>query len=262
MSHQRWRRVAALAFIMPLALASCVASGTTGTTGITSTSPVAPTATAPPTTVPAPTVVATTAAPSTTQAEAQRPPIADGPCSAAALGNFYEEALFDFEAAPAPGQAPVETTRIALIEAAIACDFDTLVAWAWNDVPPNGFGWGTFWGEPNLSVTRLRDLDSTDNALWDLAVALIYLEPYWDFVECEDDPNRSWACGMDWYEWPDIRAPEDYPLAWLDRLALIEGLSADELRQRLRGGYSPFAIAISTAGDWIAAYPRKPCSNC
>lgn len=262
MSHRRWRRVEALALGMPLALASCVASDTTATTGTTSTSPPVMTTAVSPITAPESTVVATTAAPTTVPAEAPRPPVADGPCSAAALGSFYREFLYDFVAAPAPGEAPVETTRIALIEAAIACDFDAVVAWAWNDVPPNGFGWGTFWGEPNLSVTRLRHLDSTRSALWDLAVALIYLEPYWDFIECEDDPNRSWACGMDWFEWPDVRALADYPSSWLERLALIEGLSVDALRQWLQGGYTPFSVAISTEGRWIAAYPRQLCSDC
>jgi len=146
-------------------------------------------------------------------------------------------------------------TRETLIDAAIACDFELLVALAWADVPANPFGWGTFWGEPNLNVAKLRQLDVTQNALWDLAVALIGTVPIWEFSECEGG-GGAWYCGLEWYEWPVTRGrgPWDFSADQLERLALLDGTTPEEFADRLRDGYSTFGVVISTEGQWMAAY--------
>jgi hypothetical protein len=159
----------------------------------------------------------------------------------------------------------VAATRDVLIDAALACDFEQLAALAWVDVPLNESGWGTFWGEATLTSETLRRLDRTQNALWDLAVALIYTQPVWEFSECEDG-GTGWYCGLEWYIWPRSRGFTPSSLTsgqgWvpdqLQRLALLDGTTLAEFGDRLLAGYSTFSVLISISGQWMAAYPPAP----
>lgn len=144
-----------------------------------------------------------------------------------------------------------------LIDAAIACDFETLASLAWSDVPENPWGWGMFWGTTNLTASDLRRIDATQNATWDLAVALIYTEPTGDASECD---NGMWHCGLEWYEWPlsQGRGPSDFSSHTLERLALLDGTTPDVFAARLLNGYSTFSVVVSTDGRWMAARAPSP----
>ena len=143
----------------------------------------------PPSTSPPSAAVTTTTSPTTittTRPAVERPPVAEADCSAADLAAFRGQ-LRDVVVLDQAGDAA--DVREFLIDAAIACDFETLAALADTEVPENEWGWGTFWGATQLDAVALRHLDATQNALWDLAVALIYAEPRWEFSECEDGGN-------------------------------------------------------------------------
>jgi len=221
----------------------------TGRDGANTTTGSMPTSTTPPTS--AVTTTTTAATTTTTLPPIARPPVSEAGCSAAGLAEFRGQA---FLSVPwLDGAAPAAVTRQALIEAAIACDFETLVSLAWVDVPENASAWGTFWGESQLSRYGLQHLDATQNALWDLAVALIYTEPYSEFSECEDG-GTAWHCDMEWYQWPAT----DFSHDQLERLALLDGTTPQEFADRLRNGYSTFGVLISVDGRWMAAYAPAP----
>jgi hypothetical protein len=189
----------------------------------------------------------------TTRAGVGRPPVSEAGCSAAELADFREE-FRDVVVLEHSGDAA--DVREFLIDAAIACDFETLAALAETNLPENEWGWGTFWGATQLDAVALRHSDATQNALWDLAVALIYTEPAWDFSECEDGGN-AWHCDLSWYEWP-AWVTSDMSSYQLERMALLDGTTAEVLADRLRDGYSTFGVVISWDGRWMAAFAPAP----
>ena len=182
--------------------------------------------------------------------------MAETGCSAAGLGDFWEQyrnvvVLQQYEDAA--------DLREFLIDAAIACDFETVASLAWTDVPENLYGWGTFWGASEMTEAHLRQYDATQNALWDLAVALIYTVPAFEFIECEGG-GTAWDCNLSWYEWPFVNrdTPSHLSSHELERLALLDGTTPQVLADRLHDGYSMFQVVLTTDGRWMAAFPPSP----
>jgi hypothetical protein len=195
----------------------------------------------------------------TTTTTTTEPPIDPTQCSAIDLNGEVEEYLGAYDGLP----KPVEATRKAIIEAALSCDFDTLMT---IDVPHVEQG---TWSEDRLSifggVTTDFDVfvayDQQHSALRKLVMALSSVP-----VERVENETRD-RVPVNGYGWPlhprlydaDTETMQSLDEVWdddvIERVAALNDISADELVAAVdeSAPFTSFTVIILDDGSWMFA---------
>jgi hypothetical protein len=180
-------------------------------------------------------------------------------CSSADLHGEVENYPEAYDGLP----DPVEATRKAIIEAALSCDFDTLMT---IDVPHVEQG---TWSEDRPSIfegvttdfDEFVAYDQQHSALRKLVMALSSVP-----VERVESETRD-RVPVNGYQWPppallydaDTATMQSLDEVWdddaIERVAALYGISADELVAAVDGSaHNPwFRVAILDDGSWMFA---------
>ncbi len=195
----------------------------------------------------------------TTTTTTTKPPIDPTQCSAFDLNGEVEEYVGAYDGLP----DPVEATRTAIIEAALSCDFDTLMTidvphveqGTWSEERPSIFGGVT------TDFDEFVAYDQQRSALRKLVMALSSVP-----VERFESETRD-RVPVNGYEWPpharlydaDTETMQSLDEVWdddvVERVAALNGISADELVAAVdeSAPFTSFTVMILDDGSWMFA---------
>jgi len=195
----------------------------------------------------------------TTTTTTTEPPIDPTQCSALDLNSEVEDYPEAYDGLP----KPVEATRMAIIEAALACDFATLMTidvphveqGTWSEDRPSIFGGVT------TDFDEFVAYDQQHSALRKLVMALSSVP-----VERVESETRD-RVPVNGYGWPpdarlydaDTETMQSLDEVWdddvIERVAALNGISADELVAAVDESalLTSFTVIILDDGSWMFA---------
>lgn len=188
------------------------------------------------------------------------PPIDPTQCSAVDLDGEVENYPGAYDGLP----DPVWATRKVIIEAALSCDFDTLMTIDVPDVAPEAWRQDrpSIFGGVTTDFDEFVAYDQQHSALRKLVLALSSVP-----VERFESETRD-RVPINGYTWPppallydaDTETMKSLNEVWdddvIERVAALYGISADELVAAVDGSgdYALFTVAILEDGRWMGAF--------
>ncbi len=198
-----------------------------------------------------------TVPPSTVEVHERREPDSNDQCSTAGMaGVEFKDYAPSWEELP----SAVADTRDRLLNAAMACDLEQIIAIA-NDGATGDGNDSIFWGATQ-SLDELAQYDAEYGALRQLVLTLTTLP--WQAIEAETyDAENEVIIPQTYYTWPpvtqefegDTGLADQWSLDLLERVAAVNEQTIAELIAQSSevGAYWGFRASINEDGTWLFA---------